>query len=49
MPAELITEGGRTIHFQIHKLIHSICNKDEMPKEWKELIIVSIYKGDKRQ
>jgi len=32
----------------IHKLITSICNKEELPEEWKELIIVSIYKkGDK--
>ena len=49
MPEELITEGGRTIHFQIHKLIHSICNKEELPKEWKESIVPIYKRGDKRQ
>jgi hypothetical protein len=47
-PAELIKEGGRTIHCVIHKLIISIWNKEELPEEWKESIIVSIHKkGDK--
>jgi len=44
----LIKAGGRTIHSEIHKLIISIWNKEELPEEWKELIIVPIYKkGDK--
>jgi len=44
----LIKAGGRTIHFEIHKLINSIWNKEELPKQWKELIIVPICtKGDK--
>jgi len=44
----VIKTGGRTIHCEIHKLINSIWNKDEMREEWKELIIVPIYKkGDK--
>ena len=48
IPAELIKEGGRTIRYQIHKLIVYIWNKEELPEEWKELIIVPIYKkGDK--
>ena len=37
-----------TICFAIHKLIISIWNKEELPEEWKEWIIVRIYKkGDK--
>jgi len=44
IPAELITAGCRTIHCEIHKLIISIWNKEELPEEWKELIIVPIYK-----
>jgi hypothetical protein len=44
IPAELIKAGGRTIHGEIHKLIISIWNKEEFPEEWKESIIVHIYK-----
>ena len=48
IPAELIKEGGRTIRYQIHKLIVSVWNKEELPEEWKESIIVPIHKkGDK--
>ena len=40
--------GGRTIRCAIHKLIISIWNKEELPEEWKESIIVPIHKkGDK--
>jgi len=46
--AELFKVGGRKI-YGIHKLIISIWNKEELPEEWKELIIVPIYKkGNKR-
>jgi hypothetical protein len=49
IPAELIKAGGRTIHCAIHKLLISIWNKEELPEEWKELIIVPIHKkGDKQ-
>jgi hypothetical protein len=35
-------------HGEIHKLIISILNKEELPEEWKELIIEPVYKkGDK--
>jgi len=34
MPAEMIKVGGRTIHYEIHKLI-SIWNKEELPEEWR--------------
>jgi len=44
IPAELIKAGGRTIRCAIHKLIISVWNKEELPEEWKELIIVPIYK-----
>jgi hypothetical protein len=48
IPAELIKAGGRTIRSEIHTLIISIWNKEELPEEWKELVIVPIYKkGDK--
>jgi len=43
----MITTEGWTIHYEIHKLINSIWNKEELPHQWKESIIVPIYKGDK--
>jgi len=33
IPAELIKAGGRATHCEIHKLIISICNKEELPEE----------------
>ena len=44
IPADLIKAGGRTIRSEIHKRIHSIWNKEELPVEWKESIIVPVYK-----
>jgi hypothetical protein len=45
--AELIQAGGETLLSEIHKLINSIWNKEELPEQWKEPIIVPIYrKGD---
>jgi hypothetical protein len=47
IPADLIKAGGRTIRSEIHKLINSIRNKENLPKQWKESITVPIYKkGD---
>ena len=44
----MIKAGCRTIRNEIHKLIISIWNKEKLPEEWKESIIVPIYKkGDK--
>jgi len=48
IPAELIKARGRTIRCAINKHIISIWNKEELPEELKESIIVPIYKkGDK--
>jgi hypothetical protein len=44
IPAEMIEAGGRTIRCAIHKLIISIWNKEKLPEEWNESIIVSIHK-----
>jgi len=47
IPAELIKAGGSTMCGEIHKHI-SIWDKEELPEEWKESIIVPMYrKGDK--
>jgi len=40
--AELIKAGGRTILYEIHKLIISIWNTEELSEEWKESIILPI-------
>jgi hypothetical protein len=48
IPAELIKAGSRTIRSELHKLIISISNMEELPEQWKDSIIVAIYsKGDK--
>jgi hypothetical protein len=47
IPAELIIAGGETLYSEIHRLICSIWNKEELPQQWKESIIVPINKGDK--
>jgi hypothetical protein len=48
IPAELIKAGGETLRSEIHKLVCSIWNKEELPQQWKESIIVPVYKkGDK--
>jgi len=50
IPAELIKAWGRTILSEIHKRIHSIWNKEGLPEEWKDSIIVLTYKkGDKTE
>jgi hypothetical protein len=47
IPAELIKTGGKILCSEIHKLICSIWNKEELPQQWKETIIVPIHKkGD---
>jgi len=48
IPADLIKAGGRTIRPEIQKRIHFIWNKEELQEEWKESIIIPVYKkGDK--
>jgi hypothetical protein len=48
IPAEMIQAGSNTMHFEIHKLINYIWNKEELPNQWKESIIVPIdKKGNK--
>jgi hypothetical protein len=44
----LIKAGGRTTFSEVHKIINSTWNREELPGEWKESIVVPICKkGDK--
>jgi hypothetical protein len=48
IPAELMKAGGQRLCSEIHKIICSVWNKDELPQQWKESIIIPIHKkGDK--
>ena len=44
IPAQLIKARCRTVSSEIHKLIHSVWNKEELSEEWKMSIIVLIYR-----
>ena len=44
IPAELIKAGGSRICLEIHKLIISIWNKEKLPEQWKESVIIPMYK-----
>jgi hypothetical protein len=47
-PAELIQAGGEILLSAIHKLVNSVWNKEDLPEQWKESIIVPVHKkGDK--
>jgi hypothetical protein len=48
IPAQLIQAGGETLHSEIHTFIMVIWNKEELPHQWKDSIVVPIHKkGDK--
>jgi hypothetical protein len=44
IPAQLIQVGREILLYVIHKLINSIWNKEELPDQWKELIIALLHK-----
>jgi hypothetical protein len=46
--AELIQAGGEILRSKIHKLNNSAWNKEKLPDQWKDSIIVPVHKkGDK--
>jgi hypothetical protein len=48
IPTALIQAGGNAKYSDIHKLINFIWNKEELPEQRKESIILPIYKkGDR--
>jgi hypothetical protein len=44
IPAELNQVGGEILLSETHKLVNSVWNKEELPDQWKESIIVPIHK-----
>jgi hypothetical protein len=44
--AELIQAGGEILQSEIHKLINSVWNKEVLREQFKESIIVPIYRKD---
>jgi hypothetical protein len=48
IPAELIQTGGEILLSAVHKLNNYVWNKEKLPDQWKESIIVPVHKkGDK--
>ena len=48
IPAALIQDGGNKLLIEICKRLLAIWKKELLPKQWKEFIIIPIYKkGDK--
>jgi hypothetical protein len=46
--AGMIETGGETLQSEIHKLVNSVWNIEELPDQWKESITVPAHKkGDK--
>jgi hypothetical protein len=43
-PAELMKAGDETLCSEIHKLICSKWNKEELPQQWKGSVIIQIHK-----
>jgi hypothetical protein len=43
IPAELFQAGGETLRSEIHKLINLLWNKEELPHQLKETIVVPIH------
>jgi hypothetical protein len=43
IPAEIIQSGGETLRSEIPKFIKLVSNKEELPHQWKESIVVPIH------
>jgi hypothetical protein len=42
--ADVIRAGGEILRSDVHKLINCTWNKKEFPDQWKEFVILIIYK-----
>ena len=49
IPGEVLKSGGAALHHELHQLILSIWVAEEVPQQWKNARIISIYKrkGDR--
>ena len=49
IPGEVLKSGGTALHHELHQLILSIWVAEEVPQQWKNARIISIYKrkGDR--
>ena len=43
-PEEMIKTIGKTIRYVFHTLTNSVLSEEELPEEWKESIILHVYK-----
>ena len=48
LPVKLFKTASMTIRSEIHEVINSILNKEELLLDWKELVAVPNHKDDKR-
>jgi hypothetical protein len=48
VPAELIQAGGEILLSAIHKHVSSVWNKEELPDQWKESLIVAVCKTSEK-
>jgi hypothetical protein len=44
IPVEMFQAEGETLLSEIHKIIKLIWNKEELPHQWKESIVLPIHK-----
>ena len=49
IPGEVLKYGGATLHHRLHQLISAVWEAEEVPQQWKDSRIISIYKkkGDR--
>ena len=49
IPGEVLKNGGTALHHEVHQLILSIWEAEDVPQQWKDARIISIYKrkGDR--
>lgn len=44
IPQELLKTGGGSLLKELHSLIIKIWNKEELPQDWHEAVVIPIFK-----